>query len=39
VPDLAKQPDLSCAIGRTGRVIFTGGPIAAFRRSVAQYGY
>ncbi|XUM20321.1 HlyD family secretion protein [Bradyrhizobium oligotrophicum S58] len=39
VPDLAKQPDLSCAIGRTGRVIFTSGPIAAFRRFVARYGY
>lgn len=39
VPDLAKQPDLSCAIGRTGRVIFTSGPIAAFRRFVTRYGY
>ncbi|MGJ5133301.1 MULTISPECIES: HlyD family secretion protein [unclassified Bradyrhizobium] len=39
VPDLAKQPDLSCAIGRTGRVIFTSGPIAALRGFIARYGY
>uniref|UniRef100_A0A973VXL6 HlyD family efflux transporter periplasmic adaptor subunit n=1 Tax=Bradyrhizobium septentrionale TaxID=1404411 RepID=A0A973VXL6_9BRAD len=38
VPDLAAEPDLSCAIGRTGRVIFTGGPIAQFRRFITRYG-
>ncbi len=39
VPDLATQPDLSCAIGRTGRVIFTGGPISSLRRFLTRYGF
>ncbi|WP_181708559.1 HlyD family secretion protein [Chthonobacter rhizosphaerae] len=38
VPDLAGQSDLVCAIGRTGRVIFTAGPIAKMRRFLARYG-
>ncbi|WP_354267247.1 hypothetical protein [Bradyrhizobium elkanii] len=38
VPDLAGEADLSCAIGRTGRVIFTAGPIAQFRRFMTRYG-
>lgn len=38
VPDLAHQADLSCAIGRTGRVIFTSGPIATMRRFLTRYG-
>ncbi|MGY3443260.1 HlyD family secretion protein [Bradyrhizobium sp. USDA 4473] len=38
VSDLATEPDLACAIGRTGRVIFTGGPIAQFRRFFTRYG-
>ncbi|MGY3622323.1 HlyD family secretion protein [Bradyrhizobium sp. USDA 10063] len=39
VPDLAQQPDLSCAIGRTGRVVFSSGPIAQFRRFLTRYGF
>jgi multidrug resistance efflux pump len=39
VPELARQPDLACAIGRTGRVIFTAGPISALRRFLTRYGY
>lgn len=39
VPALAQQPDLACAIGRTGRVIFSGGPIAVLRRFLTRYGY
>lgn len=38
VPALSTQPDLDCAIGRTGRVIFTAGPIANMRRFLARYG-
>lgn len=39
VPDLGRQPDLACAIGRTGRIIFTAGPISAMRRMLTRYGY
>ncbi|WP_334513216.1 HlyD family secretion protein [Bradyrhizobium sp. AZCC 1693] len=39
VPELAREPDLACAIGRTGRVIFSGGPIARLRRLLTRYGY
>jgi multidrug resistance efflux pump len=39
VPELANQPDLTCAIGRTGRVIFTAGPIATLRRFLTRYGF
>lgn len=38
VPDLANQPDLTCAVGRTGRVIFTAGPLSTLRRFLARYG-
>ncbi|MDR6872244.1 multidrug resistance efflux pump [Bosea sp. BE125] len=38
VPELANQPDLSCAIGRTGRVIFSSGPLATLRRFLTRYG-
>lgn len=38
VPALTQQPDLSCAIGRTGRVIFTAGPISTIRRFLTRYG-
>ena len=38
VPDLSSQPDLACAIGRTGRVIFSSGPIATMRRFLTRYG-
>ncbi|PAY08639.1 MULTISPECIES: HlyD family secretion protein [Bradyrhizobium] len=39
VPGLAQQPDLGCAIGRTGRVVFSSGPIAQFRRFFTRYGF
>jgi multidrug resistance efflux pump len=39
VPALAQEPDLACAIGRTGRVMFSGGPIARLRRFLTRYGY
>lgn len=39
VPELARQPDIACAVGRTGRVIFTHGPISALRRFLTRYGY
>lgn len=38
IPELAEQPDLGCAIGRTGRVIFSSGPIARLRRLLTRYG-
>lgn len=38
VPALAGEADLSCAIGRTGRVIFSNGPIATARRFLTRYG-
>ncbi|MCK1493317.1 HlyD family efflux transporter periplasmic adaptor subunit [Bradyrhizobium sp. 180] len=38
IPELAEHPDLGCAIGRTGRVIFSSGPIARLRRLLARYG-
>jgi multidrug resistance efflux pump len=38
VPELTSDPDLSCAVGRTGRVIFTGGPLASLRQSLARFG-
>lgn len=39
VPALTQQPDLTCPIGRTGRVIFTVGPISTFRRFLTRYGF
>ncbi|WP_061849619.1 HlyD family efflux transporter periplasmic adaptor subunit [Bradyrhizobium sp. DOA1] len=39
VPGLAQQPDLGCAVGRTGRVVFSSGPIAQFRRFLTRYGF
>jgi len=38
VPELAQRPDLGCAIGRTGRVIFSSGPLAQLRRFLTRYG-
>ncbi|QFU15978.1 HlyD family secretion protein [Microvirga thermotolerans] len=38
VPDLANDPDLSCAVGRTGRVLFSGGPLTGLRRTLADLG-
>jgi multidrug resistance efflux pump len=31
VPDLAKDPELGCAVGRTGKVVFSGTPGALLR--------
>nr|WP_255616487.1 HlyD family secretion protein [Microvirga puerhi] len=38
VPNLTSDPDLSCAIGRTGRVIFASGPLSSFREVLARFG-
>lgn len=38
VPDLAGDPDLSCAVGRTGRVVFMGGPLSDIRQRLADFG-
>jgi multidrug resistance efflux pump len=37
-PDLAKHPDLECAVGRTGRLIFTSGPVAALKQVATRFG-
>jgi multidrug resistance efflux pump len=37
-PDLANHPDLECAIGRTGRLVFTSGPIAALKQVATRFG-
>jgi len=39
VPGLAAHPDLACAVGRTGRVVFAGGPISAIRQFVGRFGF
>jgi multidrug resistance efflux pump len=39
VPALVQQPDLACAIGRTGRVVFAAGPVGLVRRFLARYGF
>lgn len=38
VPALLQQPDLSCPIGRTGRVIFSAGPLTTIRQFLTRYG-
>lgn len=38
VPDLVADPDLGCAIGRTGRIIFSGRPLDFWRRLLDQSG-
>jgi len=38
VPGLATQPDLACAVGRTGRIIFSGGPMTSLRQYLARFG-
>jgi multidrug resistance efflux pump len=38
IPELADDPDLSCAVGRTGRVIFGSGPLATIREKLADLG-
>ncbi len=39
IPELASDPDLSCAVGRTGRVVFTGGPLGSIRQILADIGF
>lgn len=38
VPGLASEPDLACAVGRTGRAIFAGRPLDALRSLMTQFG-
>jgi multidrug resistance efflux pump len=38
IPELANDPDLSCAVGRTGRVVFMGGPLAGIRQRLTDLG-
>ncbi|WP_457092236.1 HlyD family secretion protein [Microvirga sp. P5_D2] len=38
IPELASDPDLSCAVGRTGRVVFVGGPLAGIRQRLTDLG-
>lgn len=38
IPELSDDPDLSCAVGRTGRAVFMGGPLAGIRQKLADLG-
>jgi multidrug resistance efflux pump len=38
IPELASDPDLSCAVGRTGRVVFMGGPLVGIRQRLTDLG-
>jgi len=38
VPELSRQPDLDCAIGRTGRLVFSTGPLSALARLSTRLG-
>ncbi|SCY80908.1 HlyD family secretion protein [Microvirga guangxiensis] len=38
VPELASDPELACSVGRTGRVVFTGGPLSSVREALADFG-
>jgi multidrug resistance efflux pump len=38
VPALAADPELACAVGRTGRVVFTSRPLDGWRRFLAMIG-
>jgi hypothetical protein len=38
VPALAADPELACAVGRTGRVIFAGRPLDGLRRLMSRFG-
>ncbi|NMJ42444.1 HlyD family efflux transporter periplasmic adaptor subunit [Roseomonas sp. JC162] len=38
VPALAADPELACAVGRTGRTVFAGRPLDALRRLMSQFG-
>jgi multidrug resistance efflux pump len=39
VPELLNHPDLSCAVGRTGRVVFTRGPLTSLQQTLADFGF
>ncbi|HZH51537.1 MAG TPA: HlyD family efflux transporter periplasmic adaptor subunit [Microvirga sp.] len=39
IPELSNHPDLSCAVGRTGRVVFSGGPLSSLRQQLAEFGF
>ncbi|WP_407519945.1 HlyD family secretion protein [Methylobacterium oryzisoli] len=39
VPDLVDQAEAGCTVGRTGRVIFSQGPLGAFRTFATRYGF
>jgi multidrug resistance efflux pump len=39
VPELAGDSELSCAVGRTGRVVFTGGPLSDIRQMLNHAGF
>jgi len=38
VPGLSSQPDLACAVGRTGRLVFAGGPLSSLRQYLSRFG-
>jgi multidrug resistance efflux pump len=38
VPDLLTVPDLACAVGRTGRVVFASRPLDLWRRLATEIG-
>ena len=38
LPTLAAAPDLACAVGRTGRVVFASRPLDLWRRLVTEIG-
>jgi multidrug resistance efflux pump len=38
-PGIRSDPGLSCAVGRTGRVAFAGGPLSLFRQITARFGF
>ncbi|MCB8822173.1 HlyD family efflux transporter periplasmic adaptor subunit [Microvirga rosea] len=39
VPGLLEDQELACAVGRTGRVLFTGGPLSGVRETLARFGF
>ncbi len=38
-PNLSGDPELACAVGRTGRVIFSGGPLTNLRQALSRFGF
>lgn len=39
IPDISAHADLACAVGRTGRLIFSGGPLASMQRFLTRFGF